>query len=470
MAETTIQKVEVEFEDLHELLKQAGCKSLEGRKIGWYEAQLHKFNGKQLGFTSDFQVTDENGEPDARLKGVLINVLAALEDADAGKCDVDFEVLNFPELPKASSKPNGKPKKEKTPKEPKPEPEPPKMLTEEEKQAIRDRYKREPGSDPDFEWYPEFTVEKADELLEANFANRPCRKAINQRYAEMFLTKSWGRTLEPIVFDWNGEMGSGQHRCYGLKLAEEIRLSDPELYKLKYEWDGPVTAPMVVAFGADPEAIDFLDRGQQRTGGDVLFRRNEFDEEQYSENDLKRLSSDLAKAAKLCWVETGEKAVSDAPHFPHSEMIEFVQGNPVLKEMVEFVYKTDGGRDRKISKWVNRGAMAGLAYLFAASNTQTDKNGVYEELDFSNREKAEQFVEELASGTTDNENAPIHQFREWVTRQLTKMGTAQRGPRIEVKLYMLVKVWKAYISGEEMEAKAFRVPKKGPVIKIGGIA
>ena len=458
-----ITKVKVEFADVLELMRQRGFKSLD-KPIEWFEHKLTKFDEE---FPSDFPALDKEGEPDNRLKGVLIDILAGVEE------DADFEILGFPDK-EANGATNGKKRgrKKKTEsaeqEEAKPAPEPPKPLTEEEKQAIMERYACD---EPKFEFYPEFSTTQAVEFLEANFRNRPMRSSITERYAEMFLTRKWGKTLEPVIFDADGIMASGQHRCTGLIKAESIRSGDPEVYQEKYGWEGPITAPMAVVYGADPDAVDYMDRGQQRTGGDVLFRRSEFDEAKYKERDLQRLSADLAIAARLCWIRTGEKQISDAPHFPHSEMIKFIEENLALKEFVEYVYALDAGTERKISKWLSRGAMAALGYLFAASATECDENGVYQSVDLSMREKAEAFIAEFATGTFTTEDAPIHQLREWFSRTQSGGSVVGRGPKLDVKVYMVIKTWQAYVADGTMTAKSFKVTKRtGTNIKIGGIA
>lgn len=361
----------------------------------------------------------------------------------------------------ADAKPaKGKKGKRGRPRKQKPEP-----LTEEQIAEIKAEYA---SVEPAFE-IVEVTPEKAEEFLRANFGNRPYRKSIAQRYAEEIVRNEWGLTLEPIIFDSNGNLASGQHRLNGLLIAEKMRKSDPERYA-GYGWgeDGTVTFRTLVAYGADPEAADYHDRGQQRSGADVLFRRSEFDYlnvEEWKESDYKMLSRDLAVAARLCWIKTGQKRVSDAPHFPHSEMIDFIQTHERLKDFVAFVYNEDGKREKKISKYLSRGYMAALAYLFAASDTDSDEYAATGEFDLSLVEEAEEFVTLFARGTFEDESHPIHQLREWFSRAMAKPDKPNRDTKVD----MVSKAWRFWRDGKKVQAKDMRL-KKREKVSIGGIA
>lgn len=340
---------------------------------------------------------------------------------------------------KGRGRPKGsKGKKEKKKKEPEVEPEPDM------------HYETYATEEPRFEVHEELTITQAKELLRANVANRPYRKPLAKRYAEDIIRKKWKLTLEPVIFDTTGKMSSGQHRLEGLILAEKQREKNPEHYEETYGWDAEITMPCVLAFGADPEGNDLQDRGQQRSGADVLFRREEFKDVKPAE--LKKLSTDLYSAARLCWMRLGNQKVSDAPHFPHSEMLDFIEQHPKLKDMVAFVYVEDRAKDKKICTYLKRGTMAGLAYLFGISETNKEAT----DLDFSNLEKAEDFVSKFAAGTFDNNNDPIYQLRDWLTKELAKPDPVSR----DTKILMIIKVWNAYVKGEDLEPKQMKIKKK----------
>lgn len=300
---------------------------------------------------------------------------------------------------------------------------------------------------------PNLTVAEAEQLLRANNTNRPYRKGISQRYAEDIIRKEWKRTLEPLTFDTTGEGVSLQHRLGGLLLAEKKRAKNPEYFTEAYGWNDEVTMPVTLAFGADPDGNDLQDRGQQRSAKDVLFRRSEFPD--IKESDLKRLTADLAVAARLCWLKLGSKKVSDAPHFPHSELISFIEKHPKLKEMVSYVYAEDGKKDKKIVTYLkSRGYLAGLVYLFGISDTPTvgDEN----DWDFSKWDTAQDFISRFAAGVFEDENDPILQLREWLTKEMSK----DKKPTRDMKVNMIIKVWNAYVAGESLEPKQMRFKKK----------
>ena len=347
----------------------------------------------------------------------------------------------------------GRPKKEK------------KEIEQEKEIDLEEVFARYRRDEPEFEFVAGLTPEQAKEMLQANTANRPFRKGISTRYAEEIIRKKWFATLEPIIFDKTGSLVSGQHRLQALIQAQLMLDKDKKgHYQSEYNWNGNVTMPTAVAYGADPKGNDSQDLGQKRTGGDVLFRRSEFGD-RYKESDLRKLSNDLSVATRLCWILTGQKTVSDAPHFPHSEMIDFIERHPKLKQMVEFVYSEDAKEDEegnkrrgRISSHLTRGYMAALAYLFGVSATEET-----DELNFDNWTKAEEFVTLFAAGLFDSEDHPIYQLRQWLARKnADKINKVTRDARVS----MVINAWRAFQGDEKASLK--RVPKNVP--EIGGIA
>lgn len=278
-----------------------------------------------------------------------------------------------------------------------------------------------------------------------NRKNRPYRPALAKRWASEMGRKKWMFNGEPITIDTENMIVSGQHRCMGLILAEDDRI-----YNQAYpEWDGcPIEIDMLVVKGVPPEAADTTDLGQTRSLGDVLFRRREFKE--VTERDQKMYSNVLAHAARLCWIRMGGKKISDAPHFPHSEALDWLELNPELIDSVEHVVLEDGGGGadgRKIRSYVSLGYAAGLHYLMstALSNPETG------EVDHSLKDKANEFWTLLATGAgLETDNPILH------VRNLIQKMEAGSGQERDVIVATIVNGWNLWVDGKKGNVKSVR--------------
>lgn len=64
------------------------------------------------------------------------------------------------------------------------------------------------------------TPSLASEWLKQNVANRPLDEALVQRYADTMKSGKWLLNGKTIVFDEDGLMRNGQHRCHAAILAQ----------------------------------------------------------------------------------------------------------------------------------------------------------------------------------------------------------------------------------------------------------
>lgn len=233
-----------------------------------------------------------------------------------------------------------------------------------------------------------------------NLANRPLRRTLALRYANEILRHKWKLNGETIVIDRFGVVADGQHRLVGVVLAEQVRKQNPEYWKKMYGWRGPITVECLIVTGIDdkPDVRNTINLGLKRQLSDVLFQDAIFNG---TEQEQKKLSSVLAAATRLVWLRAGGMVVTDAPHFPHSEALDFLDQHPRLKDAAYFVEVEDGGggvEGRKISSYLSLGYAAALLYLMGMS--ATDPSGYQEtgELDDSLWEKAEEFWTLFAQG------------------------------------------------------------------------
>lgn len=99
------------------------------------------------------------------------------------------------------------------------------------------------------------TPQMAREMLERNTRNRKIRPSRIARYATDMKAGLWALNGETIIFDWNGDLGNGQHRLRAV-----------------IEADIPVD--FMVIEGVDPKSFGTMDGGMSRTAGDVLSMRS----------------------------------------------------------------------------------------------------------------------------------------------------------------------------------------------------
>jgi len=247
--------------------------------------------------------------------------------------------------------------------------------------------------------------------LKNNPNNRPFRMALARRYANEMLRGKWYLNGETIVIDEKGWVQSAQHRLVGLLLAEEMRSNDHS------KWgDRSITIDVVVVRGISSNRLvtDTLDLGQKRSLGDIIYRNQEF--EGISDQQIKKLSNAISYATRLVWLRTDGKKVSDAPHFPHSEALDFLEQHPRIIEAAQVVHKLEGGRGaegRRITHYISLGYAAGLFYMMAAAATTEDEiyDGV---VNFDLWDKAEGFWSQFASGANLDEGNPILELRNYV--------------------------------------------------------
>jgi hypothetical protein len=289
-----------------------------------------------------------------------------------------------------------------------------------------------------------------------NLTNRPFRRTLAMRYANEMLRGKWRFNGETLIIDEYGDCQDCQHRLAGLIFAEQMRARDPDKYK-DFGWPkkGPVymSALIVTGIPADSETVDTIGLGQKRSLGDVLFRRREF--EGVDEKTQKQMAQILSHATRLVWLRVGGKTVSDAPHFPHSEAIDFIESHPRLLDAVLHVVNEEGGRGvegRQITgAGISLGYAAGLCYLMGTAATERHEYDTDGTIDDSLWDKAETFWTLFASGAGLEKGDPILALR----KRLPRLETSSQG-RDEI-IGTVAKAWGAWLDGEKATAAKIKV-------------
>lgn len=293
--------------------------------------------------------------------------------------------------------------------------------------------------------------------LKNNKTNRPFRMNLADRYANEMLRNKWKLNGESIVVDDKNNIIIGQHRGVGLIFAEQMRLADPDQWT-QYGTKSEMTLETILVKGVSSkkDVADTADLGQKRSLGDVLFRNHEFKGDR---KEQQKLANAYAVAIRLCWIRLGGKQVSDAPHFPHSEALDFTKANPMLKDACEIICELDGGggaEGKKISSLVSLGYAAGLLYLMGTA--KTNRNKVAEEgskaISTTLWSKAKKFWSAFASGANLSAGDPVLILR----NLLVKVETGSGQGRDEL-VGMIVKAWNLWVDGAKAEPKDIRLKK-----------
>ena len=270
--------------------------------------------------------------------------------------------------------------------------------------------------------------------LTKNPTNRPLKLQIAQRYASEFLRGVWHFNMESIVFGASGDVRDGQHRLVGFILAEEQRSVDQK------KWGHtPIVLEALLGFGVEDsnEVADSFDKGQSRKLDDVIFRRHAFSEGT-SEGDQKKISRILAGAIRLVWLRSGGREVSSAPHFPHSEALQFYGEHSGILTSAEYIIKQDAGdgNERRISSLISLATAAALHYLMSDSA----------------KKKANDFWKGFASGEGLEKGSPILALRTFLLNASKDTGKQRDGV-----IGACIKAWLAYVADEELTTKSVKL-------------
>jgi hypothetical protein len=278
-------------------------------------------------------------------------------------------------------------------------------------------------------------------------ANRPLRIGMADRYSKEFLRGKWKFNGETFIIDANGQFQDGQHRGVGLVLAEQVRDKDPKKWS-DYIGEKPITLDAIIVRGVSSKAdtIDTLNIGQKRSLGDVIYRDHTLSDARkgaFTDKELISLSNTLAVALRLVWLRVVGKSVSDAPHFPHSEALDFLRAHKGIVSCVLEISDIEGD-DKCITNHITMGYASGLMYLMSAAKTSPElfvEQGAAA-LDFSLGERAQEFWD-LFGGTKLPAGNPISRAREI----LKALESGSASGREEV-IRTILKAWNLWVDGK----------------------
>ncbi len=292
--------------------------------------------------------------------------------------------------------------------------------------------------------------------LSNNRTNRPFTRSLALRWANEMLRKKWRLNGEGAIVDHKGQVQSGQHRLVGLVFAEQLRKKNVSGWKEKRGWNGPVSIEFMVVEGISdsPEVVDTIDQGKKRSLADVMYRNKGFAEA--TPKQQKTLSLVCSVATRLTWLRVGGKKVSDAPHFPVTEAIEFLQKHPKLADAVEFVWRLDAGENgegSRISSGISLGYASALLYLMACVKTEPGEAPDVESKSFRSLwGRGCEFWTAFASGANLAEKSPILVLKRALARKDAGSGKAR-----DEMVGMVIKAFNAWLDGGDISAADLKV-------------
>ncbi len=234
----------------------------------------------------------------------------------------------------------------------------------------------------------------AIEMRTRNTNNRPISKANVRRYREDAAAGRWFLNGQPIIFSSDGVLADGQHR------GEAVADTD-------------FRVPTLVVVGVEPEARRTMDQGRSRTAADQLTIMGE---------ETGDIGATMIRYIKA-WDELRGRYLRGLARPSQAEILEFFATHrDELLPSAQFAQSV-----RQAARYhVAAPMLAFLHYLL----TRVD------------REKAEQYLLQIAKGEGLTEADPAYRVRE----KLIALGRINATKKAEV----ILQGWKAFLDGRPL--------------------
>lgn len=252
----------------------------------------------------------------------------------------------------------------------------------------------------------QITPKIAKEWLESNVHNRKLSERLVDTYAETMAAGEWVLNGEPIIFDRDGKLQSGQHRLWAVIASG-------------------TTIHSVIVRGADPLGLFSLDTGRKRRVTDALTLQGE---------------SDVAVLGNaLNWLWRYSAGLMDMPGITSTttHLLRVLEENPDIREFVRLSHRVRG----KVP--IPTGMIAALMFVFTNINAK----------------EAEAFYELLVTGENLDSKHPVFALRRWLTR--TKLESKRPTQRLVAAI--TIKAWNAYRRHEDVASLRWAANEAFPV-------
>jgi hypothetical protein len=275
------------------------------------------------------------------------------------------------------------------------------------------------------------TRKKAIEWLESSKLNRDVRQNIVDRYADvMFAGKWFAQNGQTIGFDVNGELRDGQHRCWGIVVAQD---RENELAKRKKRRPRQLSVVVDVAHNIDTDAVRSVDTGTKRTGSDTLTMQTRVEGTSISGAKEISVALRIVKAFEKGNIYVMQKKITN------DEMWDLFKMHPGVEE---------AAADLKGYRFlITKGIMVAMYYILHSVK--------------AHRPLVKEFFHSFATGENLTHGSPILALR----NKCISAKTAGKD-RLTQTFYLscFIKSWNAFILKKKMSHMAF-TPNSLPTIR-----
>jgi hypothetical protein len=253
--------------------------------------------------------------------------------------------------------------------------------------------------------YENLTPEKAQKWLATSLGNRKISNVVVSRYARDMVSGNWMLTGENIIFDCNGHMLNGHHRCLAVK-------------------ESGVTIPVIVTRGIEPEAFKKMDNGMPRSAphiAQILGQQN--------------ATVGTSSATLILLYERDKIKTYKTVRPDKSDCAEFMVNNPDIQHSIRQGYKTR-----------HLGSIAVLTachYLFSKINPTM----------------ADSLYESLSSGENLKKGSTEHKLRE----QLIRYRMNKHRVSNLLQMAIIIKAWNAIRNNKAVQVFSWRDNEEFPV-------
>jgi len=249
------------------------------------------------------------------------------------------------------------------------------------------------------------TPELATELLKMNVGNRRL-KNIKNAYVGQMLNGEWKENGEPIIIDINGFIKDGQHRLNAV-------IESGHSYKCP------------VIYDVNPDVMDTIDTGTNRSLGDVL-QLNGFTYYADLSTLIKAiLSFDLGRAAFVRNVSSSNR-VSKMKYISNNRGLKFANENKEgLLKLVKTAERIHGNQTVKV---LSRKDVGLVLYMLGG---------------FEFNETHVEFLKKISGVIVDNDSATS-----WLYKKLASAKLNKTSINLDWKNCAIIKTWNIFISGD----------------------
>lgn len=260
------------------------------------------------------------------------------------------------------------------------------------------------------------TPERAQQMLEANTANRPLSMTVVRAFADAMRRGDWMVTHQGIAFDTDGVLVDGQHR-----LAAVVEAGEP--------------VEMTVFTEVDPDTFDVLDTGKRRNAADVLAIEGE------------KSTAMLAAMVRTVWLYENRPDTSwsgGSASVTNHQIVQTLAEHPRLRRFVSV------GERISTETGMIKSAAGAASYLVERVNK---------------RSKLEEWYDGIIEGAGLGKSDPRLAFRRTMFAMARKQNGVQRRRDTREHVALYVKAFNSWAVGESVTQLRFTAREPLPDIE-----